>query len=346
MIKWALYNFLVQPQYKLGRHILLISVFALLAFRRIFFIYQDSEEVLGNRIYILCIITAIVYLLVIYINLFVLIPHLLLKKKYKLYAVGLFFVALIPLVYQLGQEYIVRSGMGLPHKITDYLSPLLLLVNASSFLTMLICMVGTSIPLLFKTRMEENLRMSNMEQENIKTELERLKKQISPTFLSNILRRCSLLVKTDPEKASDMLMRLGQLLRYQLYDCNRDRVLLSAEINFIREYVNLEQLYYPHFDYEFTIHYTKEIFIPPLLFLPFIQYSIVDRGDSDQPIFLQLHLESDPECLLFTCRLKNSGKLPASELFAIRKRLDILYPGNYLLEIMDEQTSLQLNHIT
>lgn len=347
MIKQKLYNFLVLPQYKIWRHILLILTFSLLAFRRIFFIYHDSEEALGYNIYIICIITAAIYLLAVYTNLFYLIPHLLLKKNYKLYLAGLFFTVLLPLVYQLGQEYIVRTIMDLPHKVVSYFSPLIIVANSSSFITMLICIVGTSIPLLFKTRMEENLRMSNMEQENIKKELERLKKQISPAFLSNILRKCSILVKTDPEKASDMLMRLGELLRYQLYDCNRDKVLLSAEIKFVKDYLDLERLYCNRFDYEFTVNYSKELFIPPLLFLPFIQYSIImDMGDSDKQVFLQLSLQSDIWCLLFTCQSKNSGKLPDSELFAIKKRLDILYSGNYALEITRNKISLQITNIS
>lgn len=346
MIKLKLYNFLVQPRYKIWRHILLILMFSLLAFRRIFFIYHDCEEVLGNGIYIICVITTAVYLLAIYLNLYYLIPRFLFRKHYKLYLAGLLLAALIPLAYQLGQEYVVRTLMDLPHKVVSYFSLLMIVASLSSFMTIFICMIGTSIPLLFKTRMEENLRMSNMEQENIKTELERLKKQISPTFLSGILRKCSILVQPDPEKASDMLMRLGELLRYQLYDCNRDKVLLSAEINFIEEYLNLERLYYNWFDYDFKVSYIKELFIPPLLFLPFIQYSIFDMENSNQVVLLQLSLHSDIDSLLFICQLKNGGKLPDSELFAIRKRLDILYSGNYVLEITDDKTSLQINHVS
>lgn len=346
MIKQKLYHFLIQPQYRIWRHLLLISTFVLLAFRRIFFIYLDSREQLGNGIYFLCIITAIVYVLTIYTNLYYLIPRFLLQKRYKVYLAGLFGVVLIPLVYQQAQEHIVRTLLNLPLKVSYYSGSYFILSNISSFTTMLICVVGTSIPLLFKKRTEENRRMSKIQQEHIKTELERLKKQISPVFLSNILRKSSLLVKNDPEKAADMLMRLGELLRYQLYDCNRNKVLLSAEINFIKGYLQLEQLYRISFAYDFTVHYVRDVFVPPLLFIPFVQYLTDQADDPNIHVFLQLDLLPDVNSLQFICQLRDCDMLPVSGLFAIEKRLGILYPGNYDLTIADNKITLQIDNIS
>ena len=143
-----------------------------------------------------------------------------------------------------------------------------------------------------------------------------------------------------------MLMRLGELLRYQLYDCNRNKVLLSAEINFIKGYLQLEQLYRISFAYDFTVHYVRDVFVPPLLFIPFVQYLTDQADDPNIHVFLQLDLLPDVNSLQFICQLRDCDMLPVSGLFAIEKRLGILYPGNYDLTIADNKITLQIDNIS
>ena len=73
--------------------------------------------------------------------------------------------------------------------------------------------------LLLKEWMIENQRVSQME--NVLSEVEQLKEQVSPELLFKTLHHSGELTLTKPEKASKMLMKLSQLLRYQLYDCSR-----------------------------------------------------------------------------------------------------------------------------
>lgn len=345
MLKSILYSFLIAPKYRLWRHILLVSVFALLSFRRILFIYRNDEQALGSSLYVLCFITLAVYLFSVYSNLYFLVPHFLLRKKYIAYSVGLLLVAFIPIAYQLGQGYVVCTLLDLPHKLISYFSLTIVAANLSSFGIILVCILGTSIPLVFKVRVQEIHRISQMEQEYIKSELDRLKEQISPAFLSNILNKTSVLVKTDPQRASDMLMRLGQLLRYQLYDCNRNNVLLSAEINFIKGYLDLEQMYCKRFEYKLSVDDTiRQLFIPPLLFIPFIQHTISKVEDSDSQASLHISFAIEKNSLFFICQSTNNVFLSEVELFAIKKRLSLLYPDNYRLSVTHNEVKLQLKN--
>ena len=121
---------------------------------------------------------------------------------------------------------------------------------------------------LLKEWMINNRRVSQMEKAHVVSEVERLKEQISPELLFKTLHQSGELTLSEPETASKMLMKLSQLLRYQLYDCNRAKVLLSSEITFLTNYLTLEQTSRPQFYYEFTSEgEVNRMLVPPLLFI-------------------------------------------------------------------------------
>lgn len=84
--------------------------------------------------------------------------------------------------------------------------------------------------------------MNELQRMNMKTELEQLKSQVNPHFLFNTLNNLLVLTKTDPEKASVVLLGLSDLLRYQLYDSAKEKIVLSKDIAFIRNFLSLEKI--------------------------------------------------------------------------------------------------------
>lgn len=88
-----------------------------------------------------------------------------------------------------------------------------------------------------------------------------------------------MLSKSEPEKAADMVLRLSQLLRYQLYDGARDKVLLNSEITFLNNYLALEKFYSDSFDYRIVSETELTgVLIPPLLLVAIIQYALKEPG--------------------------------------------------------------------
>jgi len=345
MFKSKLYNFLIAPKYRIWRHILFILAFALISYRQTTYILGDSIEVVKDYVFIISLITLAMYLLSLYANIYFFVPRYLLNKKYSSYLISFFFITFVQITYLLAMEYVVRETFGLPHRIPSYNLLTFIQCIPSSTINMM-CILGTSATVLFKHQALENERMNRMEQENIKSQLDRLKEQISPIFLSNILNKTSILVKSDPGKTFDMLMSLGQLLRYQLYDSSREKVLLSAEINFLKEYLQLGQLYCERIKYEFVLeNEVKDLFISPLLFIPFIQQSVNKADDTDKVIFIQICFKMENSNLIFICQSNYKELLSEDELFAIRKRLSLIYPNNYLLSVSDGKAILQLNNI-
>jgi LytS/YehU family sensor histidine kinase len=176
--------------------------------------------------------------------------------------------------------------------------------------------------------------------------VEQLKEQVSPELLFKTLHHSGELTLTEPEKASKMLMKLSQLLRYQLYDCSRQKVLLSSEIVFLTNYLTLEQSSLPQFRYQFTSEgeVNREL-VPPLLFIPFVQH-IVELTHEQQisiPVSLDIHLKAEKGTIVFTCMCPQLNLSVNRGLERIRQRLDLLYGDRYGLSLTTECIRLELN---
>src|SRR6185295_11462360 len=137
-------------------------------------------------------------------------------------------------------------------------------------------LLGSVIGLrVFKKWINDMQQMNELHQINLKTELEQLKSQVNPHFLFNTLNNLLVLTKTDPEKASQVLLGLSDLLRYQLYDSAREKILLSKDIDFIHNLLSLEKIRKNDFDYNIrTEGNTDGVTLPPFLFIPFVENAI------------------------------------------------------------------------
>lgn len=329
--------FLFDSKYRIWRHLLFIIVGAVITFNQVFIAYQDSHSDLGNRIYLICFFSFVLYLIAMYFNYFYLTPQFLLKSKYVTYTVTLcIVVALLPTLSIAG-EYWIRNELDLPHRITSYTNPLILIDSLSASVITAICFCGVSVILLFRKWITANQRVARLEEEHVKSELNKLKGQIAPVFLSKTLRNASASVESTPQKTNDMLMQLGQLLRYQLYDCDRDRILLKSEIHFLAKFIELEQANHPGIQYR--IHIGGNInntFVAPMLFISLVQCVITDSRVLD----LSFNLEN--ETLAFVCRSDNKRPLDRDALSLIRQRLELQYHDKYTWVLSPEMVELKM----
>jgi LytS/YehU family sensor histidine kinase len=190
----------------------------------------------------------------------------------------------------------------------------------------LICFFGVSAFALFRQWISDKEHINQMEYEHLTSEVDKLKGQITPKFLSQTLSNASVIVESNPERASELLMQLGQLLRYQLYDCNRERVLLKSEIGFLGNFLQLKQMNKSDFKYEIIINGDlNNIFVSPMLFISLIQDMIEDST------LLSLTFTFENSSLLFLCKSDSQKKLFDDEVYLIKRRLELQYPKHVLL---------------
>ncbi|MDU1891487.1 MAG: histidine kinase [Dysgonomonas sp.] len=335
---YILPSFLVDSKYRFLRHFLFILTGAIITFNQTFVAYQDCQDILGSRIYLICLSSFLLYLITIYFNYYYLVSKFLLKGEYVIYFVILSLIVFSLPVLAIVEEYWVRNALQLPHRITSYTSPLILIDSVASFVMTLICFCGVTAFKLFNYWIAGNKRVSELEYEHLKSKLNKLKGQVTPAFLSKTLRNASSLVMSEPQRATDMLMRLGQLLRYQLYDCSRQRVFLKSEINFLTNFLDLERLNRKQFQYRFhTGENLNNISVSPLLFISLIQ-DIVDESLS-----LDLFFHVERGLLTFMCQSDGKGNLSGKSLSLINKRLELQYPQKHRLLLKPGIIELQIN---
>lgn len=340
-----LYRFLVSPELRWIRYLVLILVLSTISFNQVFIIFIDYRDVLGGWIYAFTFLYLLTYMAVVYLNLFELFPRYLLKRRYMAYLSLLSAAMIVALLIQMAVEYLAYSYWPELYARGPYFSVPMVMDYISSFMLSTLCMIGGTMTVLLKEWMIEHQRVSQMEKAHVLSEVEQLKEQVSPELLFKTLHRSGQLTLHDPEKASKMLMKLSQLLRYQLYDCSRAKVLLGSEISFLTNYLTLEQDSQSQFSYVFTSEgEVNRILVPPLLFIPFVQHivKLINEQQILIPVILNIRLKVASGTILFTCLCTQVNLSTDKGLERIIQRLNLLYGNRYGLVLTEDSIQLEL----
>lgn len=182
----------------------------------------------------------------------------------------------------------------------------------------------------------------------LQAELSFLKGQVHPHFLFNTLNNLYALTLNQSPQSPKIVLGLSEILRYMLYECNADTVMLKRDIEILESYVALEKIRYEH-RLELSFSINGEIAdhkIAPLLVLPLLENAFKHGAseDMDTP-WININLQVKDN--LFKFKIANSkpeqqphdakkhfGKIGLGN---VRKRLELLYPGAHLLRTVEEE---------
>lgn len=335
--KHILNSFIFDKKYRIGRHILFIAFSAIITFNQIFLAYQDCQTILGSYIYLICMASLITYLVAMYFNYLYLTPQLLLKDKLWSYLIALMICVLSLPALSLWIEYGVRHTANLQHRITDYSSPLILVDILSNSVITLICFCGISLIMLYRKWSSANQHVNMLEIQHLTSELNKLKGQITPEFLSRALQHAALYSTKDAQKTNDILLKLSELLRYQLYDAQQEKTLLNAELRCVTKFIELEKLCRPNLKYQIiTDTQLMHQHISPMLLLTIVQ-SFIKESTA-----LEISANIENNILLFTCKSHAITAVLEDQLASIKKRLDLAYKSNYTLNLATGSIKLKL----
>ena len=216
----------------------------------------------------------------------------------------------------------------------------------------LILMFGMNLGVkgYFKSR-EDRKRLSELEHENLEQQLEYLRYQINPHFFMNTLNNIHALVDIDPEQAKCTIVELSKMMRFILYEGDKNGVTLSREMEFLRTYIALMRLRYTD-SVSIRTELPPEVperSVPPLMLIPFVENAFKHGISYRRPSFIDIRVRVEGDRLHFIC-LNSKAEKPNEEkggvgLANVRKRLDLLFGSNYMLEIRDEaeRYSVELN---
>jgi sensor histidine kinase YesM len=199
-------------------------------------------------------------------------------------------------------------------------------------------------------QMEKNHAL--LQQAHAEAQLRILQDQINPHLMFNVMNHIHILMQKDVDLASVLLVRFSDILRYQLYECNREFVLLEREVKYLKDMVEIEKIRWGNelqVDCLWNISNGKREVVP-LLLVPFVEnaFKHVSRMPK-QKGYVTLALKQQDDQLIFSIENSNSAQLPRKDnshglgLENVQKRLEILYPGRHLLDIEKTNTTFKVN---
>jgi hypothetical protein len=269
----------------------------------------------------------------VYVNLYILLPKYFFRKKHLIYSILLFLTA--------GIAALVLTWLVPAHKYS---------IGApffQHFVNLLFFVLITSSFKFFKEYSRKQKALIKAENEQLKSELSILKAQVHPHFLFNTLNNLyGLITQNQNQKASEVTLKLSDLMRYLLDSSKAETVSLRAEIRFIEDYVSLEKIRLSkNADIQFEVSgIDEDVFIPPLLFIPFVENAFKHGlNNLSEENYARFALSVQSNELFFEAKNSlgnNMDKQPQSGtgLDNLRKRLHLIYPEKHQLDIENTET--------
>ena len=277
------------------------------------------------------------------VNNWILIPGVLFRNRYLRYF--LMAALLVVVVWSIQCLTFIDSEAlhkGPPTRHNPMMRPLLPLPLFLDFIyNLLILGANLAIALLFQN-FAQRLDRESLMKENAESQLAYLKAQINPHFYMNMLNNIHGLIDIDTERAQEMVLDMSHLMRYMLYDSSQPRIALSAEIDFLRNYLRLMRQRYPVEKVGMTVDFpspeqTAGVTIPPLLCLVFVEnafkhgvsyraLSSVDVSMTVEGGILEFHCAN-------TVHPSDTATPPGIGLQNVERRLKLIYGNRYILNI-------------
>lgn len=204
--------------------------------------------------------------------------------------------------------------------------------------------MNLGVKLYFRSQ-EATKAITQIEKHALERQLQYLKYQVNPHFFMNTLNNIHALVDIDPERAKASIVELSKLMRYVLYEGNNRLTPLSREVQFLRNYVQLMSMRYTG-NVSISLDVPEVLpdsMLPPLLLVIFVENAFKHGISYRTKSFVEISLQPHGDRLLFSCRnsrpeIKHDENMKGGVgLSNVRRRLDLLFPGNYTLDIKEQE---------
>lgn len=313
----------------------------------LFILYSLIEVLLTHHPFFYTVSNNVVRLILlggaVYYNIYRLIPRYLVDKKFLPY-LG-FLVLSVLIVTPLETFLIYLKSSEHPDIRAEVLANLNWYFIPNFFVLSTSTVVKITVDWYTNIREKQDLMTETMQ-----SELRFLKSQINPHFLFNTLNSLYALTLKKSDLAPDIVLKLSEMMRYMLYECNEKWVPLSKEVNYIANYLELERIRQGNrVDIRYEVQgLVSDQKIAPLMFIPFIE-NCFKHGLGNQIskgfVYIQLevrgnevdlHIEnSKAEAMPKQVHPRSGG----IGLVNVRRRLDLLYPNRYKLQVEDAPTT-------
>lgn len=194
-------------------------------------------------------------------------------------------------------------------------------------------------------KIKSDAAASERQKENLKAELSFLRSQISPHFLFNVLNNIVAMVRMKNEELEPTVIKLSSLLQYMLYETDEDKVLLKNEVEYLRSYIDLQQMRFSsklNVKLQFDIKEEWQA-IEPMLLIPFVENAFKHGNGLLKNPEIQICLKVENNLLDFHVNNRYTGtdtskdKTAGIGLANVKRRLELLYANKHSL-IIEKQS--------
>jgi two-component system, LytTR family, sensor kinase len=198
----------------------------------------------------------------------------------------------------------------------------------------------------------------HVQRDNTFFKLRYLRARLNPHFLFNTLNSIYSLSLQKSDKAPEVVVKLSDIMRYLIYECDEEKVALNKEIEFIKNYIEIEKIRYKA-DVRFSVDgETEGIMIEPFLFMSFIENGFkhaMDNSFNEPFIYITLKV-TDGQVVLNVVNSSNidletqAKRINGKGLTTSKSLLDLLYNDSYSLDIIqtekekDRASGLRMQH--
>ncbi len=169
-----------------------------------------------------------------------------------------------------------------------------------------------------------------------------IRAQLNPHFLFNTLNSIYSLSLQKSERTPELVIKLADIMRFLIYECNEEKIPLNKEIDFIRNYIEIEKIRYKA-DTRFTVEgITDGVLIEPFLFISFIENGFkhaLDNSFAEPFIYIHLRVE-ERQIVLNVINSTNTDletqakRITGKGISSSRSLLELLYPDAFALDII------------
>lgn len=303
---------------------------------------NDCYEVSFNA----ALINVPIIMVVTYFTIFITVERFLLQKKYVPFALCILASMVFAGVFRRIVTFEIIYKVVHPDRATILFYFPKMVIDA--VYVQLIAGTGSMIYVIQKWMDQQRVNETLMK-EKVAAELALLRSQVQPHFIFNTLNNIYMLSLKNSPLTSDMIYRLSALLSYMLYDSKRHLIEVEKEIDYIKNYINLEKIRYgERLDVQMCIvNDVRGVQVPPLLFLPLVENAF-KHGVSNAVEESWIHIDISLKKRVLMFKIENSLCAEKAEMNGfgnglglenLRKRLEILYPNNFELKMLKEEES-------
>jgi len=292
-------------------------------------LYTNEEHQTFQMVMLGAIRSMLPLMVLYFVNYFLFIPKILFQKKFLW-----FILANIALYFLMNARSIFSDIPGEVTMAFPHVRFMGLFFLAVIYVFVILVAVGVRYMIRYN---EAKVQMQEEKHKAAEAELGWLKYQLNPHFLFNTLNNISSLTQIDADQAQEKIGQLSDILRYALYDSDRDMVPLSGEVEFMNDYIDLMALRCNEMT---KVEKSMDAFgsddqIAPLIFISLIENAFKHGVNARKESFVRVDLHRDGQDVVFNC--ENSCFEKAGEdhigsgigLENMVKRLDLIYPRQY-----------------